>query len=35
LNHTSGIPDFSKTAAFKEALLKFLLKAPPPRVLLS
>lgn len=35
LNHTSGIPDFSQTEAFREALLKSLLKAPPPRVLLS
>jgi len=35
LNHTSGIPDFSKTDAFREALLKSLLKAPPPRILLS
>jgi len=35
LNHTSGIPDFSQTEAFKEALLKSLLKAPPPKVLLS
>jgi D-alanyl-D-alanine carboxypeptidase len=35
LNHTSGIPDFSKTEAFKKALLKSLLKAPPPRALLS
>ena len=35
LNHTSGIPDFSKTDAFKQALLKSLLKAPPPQKLLS
>jgi D-alanyl-D-alanine carboxypeptidase len=35
LSHTSGIPDFSQTEAFREALLKSLLKAPPPRVLLS
>jgi D-alanyl-D-alanine carboxypeptidase len=35
LNHTSGIPDFSQTEAFREALLKSLLKAPPPRDLLS
>lgn len=35
LNHTSGIPDFSQAEAFKEALLKSLLKAPPPKVLLS
>lgn len=35
LQHTSGIPDFSATEAFKEALLKSLLKAPPPAALLS
>jgi D-alanyl-D-alanine carboxypeptidase len=35
LQHTSGIPDFSRTKAFQKALLKSLLKAPPPRVLLS
>jgi D-alanyl-D-alanine carboxypeptidase len=35
LSHTSGIPDFSKTEAFREALLKSLLKAPPPKALLS
>ena len=35
LAHTSGIPDFSQTAAFREALVKSLLKAPPPKVLLS
>ncbi len=35
LQHTSGIPDFSKTAAFREALLKSPLKAPAPSVLLS
>jgi len=35
LQHTSGIPDFSATKAFKKALLKSLRKAPPPRVLLS
>jgi D-alanyl-D-alanine carboxypeptidase len=35
LNHTSGIPDFSKTDAFRQALLKSLLKAPPPQKLLS
>ena len=35
LGHTSGIPDFSQTDAFRAALLKSLLKAPPPRVLLS
>jgi D-alanyl-D-alanine carboxypeptidase len=32
LQHTSGIPDFSGTEAFKEALLKSPLKAPPPAV---
>jgi D-alanyl-D-alanine carboxypeptidase len=35
LQHTSGIPDFSQTKAFRKALLKSLLKPPPPRVLLS
>ena len=35
LQHTSGIPDFSATKAFRKALLKSLRKAPPPRVLLS
>ena len=35
LNHTSGIPDFSKTVAFARALGKSPLKAPPPRALLS
>lgn len=35
LSHTRGIPDFSQTEAFKEALLNSLLNAPPPRVLLS
>jgi D-alanyl-D-alanine carboxypeptidase len=35
LQHTSGIPDFSQTKAFKKALLKSLKKAPSPRVLLS
>lgn len=35
LNHTSGIPDFSQTKAFSNALMKSPLKAPPPRVLLS
>ena len=35
LQHTSGIPDFSATDAFRKALLKSLRKAPPPRVLLS
>jgi D-alanyl-D-alanine carboxypeptidase len=35
LQHTSGIRDFITTEAFKKALLESLLKAPPPRVLLS
>jgi len=35
LNHTSGIPDFSQTEAFSNALMKSPLMAPPPRVLLS
>ena len=35
LQHTSGVPDFSQTKAFRKALLKSLLKPPAPRVLLS
>jgi D-alanyl-D-alanine carboxypeptidase len=35
LNHTSGIPDFSKEEAFIEALRASLLVAPPPVQLLS
>ena len=35
LNHTSGIPDFSLTPEFEEALLASLTKAPPPEDLLS
>jgi D-alanyl-D-alanine carboxypeptidase len=35
LAHTSGIPDFSRSDAFKEALVKSLQKAPAPKVLLS
>jgi D-alanyl-D-alanine carboxypeptidase len=35
LNHTSGIPDFSLTPEFEEALLASLTKAPPPEELLS
>jgi D-alanyl-D-alanine carboxypeptidase len=35
LQHTSGIPDFTATEAFKKALLESLEKAPAPRVLLS
>jgi D-alanyl-D-alanine carboxypeptidase len=35
LNHTSGIPDYSQTDAFRQDLLDSLLKAPPPQKLLS
>ncbi len=35
LGHTSGIPDFSQTKGFGEALGESLLKAPPPQALLS
>jgi D-alanyl-D-alanine carboxypeptidase len=35
LNHVSGIPDFSATDAFRNALLKALLNPPPPRTLLT
>jgi D-alanyl-D-alanine carboxypeptidase len=35
LNHTSGIPDFSKARGFRDALLASLTKAPPPAELLS
>ena len=35
LNHTSGIPDFTKTVAFARALGKSPLRAPRPRALLS
>jgi D-alanyl-D-alanine carboxypeptidase len=35
LNHVSGIPDFSTTEAFRTALIKSLLTAPAPRVLIS
>jgi D-alanyl-D-alanine carboxypeptidase len=35
LQHTSGIPDFSKAKAFQEALAKSLLLAPAPEGLLS
>ena len=35
LQHTSGIPDFSKTSAFRNALRKSPLQPPPPRALLS
>ncbi|HEX4433149.1 MAG TPA: serine hydrolase domain-containing protein [Frankiaceae bacterium] len=35
LQHTSGVPDFSLTDAFRVALFKSLQQAPAPRVLLS
>ncbi|MGW4486249.1 serine hydrolase domain-containing protein [Amycolatopsis sp. NPDC004368] len=35
LGHTSGIPDFSGTDAFRDALIPHLLDPPPPRELLS
>ncbi|MDQ6837868.1 MAG: beta-lactamase family protein, partial [Actinomycetota bacterium] len=35
LNHTSGLPDFSQSSAFREALFASLLVAPPPIELLS
>lgn len=35
LHHASGIADFSQTRAFRKAVEKSLLKAPPPRALLS
>ncbi|MDQ3568505.1 MAG: beta-lactamase family protein, partial [Actinomycetota bacterium] len=35
LNHTSGLPDFSQSPRFREALLANLTKAPPPEKLLS
>ena len=35
LQHTSGIPDFSKSDAFKEALGDSLLASPPPEALVS
>jgi D-alanyl-D-alanine carboxypeptidase len=35
LQHTSGIPDYTKTQAFRNAFLSSPLKPPPPRVLLS
>ena len=35
LNHSSGIPDFSKARGFREALLASLTKAPPPEELLT
>jgi D-alanyl-D-alanine carboxypeptidase len=35
LNHTSGIPDFSKQKPFQDAVRASLLSAPPPSALLS
>jgi D-alanyl-D-alanine carboxypeptidase len=35
LGHTSGLPDFSESAAFREALLRSLTVAPPPATLLT
>jgi D-alanyl-D-alanine carboxypeptidase len=35
LQHTSGIPDFSKNAQFREALVASLTVAPPPAQLIS
>ena len=35
LNHTSGIPDFSKSKGFKKAVFASLKKAPPPEKLLT
>lgn len=35
LNHTSGLPDFSKDAGFQKAVSAHPKKAPPPRKLLS
>lgn len=35
LRHTSGIPDFSASSAFQDALRASLLSAPPPATLLS
>jgi D-alanyl-D-alanine carboxypeptidase len=35
LQHTSGVPDFSGSAAFREALVASLTVAPPPEQLLS
>jgi D-alanyl-D-alanine carboxypeptidase len=35
LNHTSGIPDYTLTQAFSNALMKSPVTAPPPQVLLS
>lgn len=35
LQHTSGLPDFSQTRAFRKALLASLTRSPPPEELLS
>jgi D-alanyl-D-alanine carboxypeptidase len=35
LNHTSGVPDFTDSEAFREALLQSLTVAPPPEQLLE
>lgn len=35
LGHTSGLPDYSQTAKFREALQASLLKSPTPRALLD
>ena len=35
LNHTSGLPDFTRSPAFQEAVLASLAVAPPPRDLLD
>ena len=35
LNHTSGLPDFSQSSAFRDALFESLTQAPPPERLLS
>jgi D-alanyl-D-alanine carboxypeptidase len=35
LNHTSGLPDFSQSKSFQQALAASLLSAPPPAQLLS
>lgn len=35
LNHTSGLPDFSRSKSFQQALTASLLSAPPPAQLLS
>lgn len=34
LNHTSGLPDFTQSQRFRDALLANLTKAPPPEKLL-